>query len=154
MGRAERRQMERMKARDSKKQTIAAAKLLESDIKRKGIFDANTALSNPYYMTQIVNQRITQRKAMEKNGITEADLKAEYEKGYAVARRDLTVYAIRMFCAATAISLHRLHKFGESRIARVLEDVQCVMNEEICTDDILDRCKAETGIDIRCGDYD
>lgn len=104
MGRAERRQMERMKARDSKKQTIAAAKLLESDIKRQGIFDANTALSNPYYMTQIVNQRITQRKAMEKNGITEADLKAEYERGRSDAQKDLTRFTMRFFYSAAAIA--------------------------------------------------
>ena len=153
MNRADRRAQARADAKQKKAALKDAAVQYQRDMKHGGV-NARTALSNPAYLAQHIAAEKKRREAWEKNGITEADLKAAYEKGYAVARRDLTVYAIRMFCAATAISLHRLHKFGESRIARVLEDVQCVMNEEICTDDILDRCKAETGIDIRCGDYD
>lgn len=153
MNRADRRAQARADAKQKKAALKDAAVQYQRDMKHGGV-NARTALSNPAYLAQHIAAEKKRREAWEKNGITEADLKAEYEKGYAVARRDLTVYAIRMFCAATAISLHRLHKFGESRIARVLEDVQCVMNEEICTDDILERCKAETGIDIRCGDYD
>lgn len=146
--------MERRQRQENKKKTAEAARQLERDIKQNGIFNAETAVTNPQYMSLITQQRIAQKKAMEKNGITEADLKAEYEKGYAAARRDLTVFYIRMFNAAVAISLHRLFKFGETRIVRVLTDMQEIMTWEICTDDILKRCHDETGIDICCGDYD
>lgn len=154
MGRAERRKQERRQRQEDKKKTVDAARQLERDIKRNGIFAAETAVSNPYYMSQITQKRLAQKRNMEKNGITEADLKAEYEKGYAAARSDLSIFYIRMFYSAIAISLHRLFKFGETRIERVLSDVKWIMTEEICTDDILARCHNETGIDICCGDYD
>lgn len=154
MGRAERRRLERKQSREDKKLQAAAALQLERDIKKNGIFNAQTAVTNPHYLGQITQQRLAQKKAMEKNGITEADLKAEYEKGYAAARRDLATFTMRMFYSAIAISLHRLFKFGETRIFRVLEDVQWIMTEEICTADIIARCKEETGIDICNGDYD
>lgn len=154
MGRAERRKEERRQRQEDRKKTAEAARQLERDTKRNGIFNAETAVSNPYYMTQITQKRLEQRKAMEKNGITQADLKAEYDKGYAAARRDLAVFTMRMFYSAIAISLHRLFKFGETRILRVLDDVQWIMTEEICADDIIARCKSETGIDICNGDYD
>lgn len=119
-----------------------------------GIFDAKEAVRNPFYLRQVAKQRFDHRKQMEKNGITQEDLKAEYERGYASARRDLTVFYIHMFYSAIAISLHKLFGFGEKRIVRVLQDVQETMAWEICTDDIIERCREETGIDICCGDYD
>ncbi len=122
--------------------------------KKTGIFDAKEAVRNPFYLQQVTKQRLEQRKEMEKNGITKEDLKAEYNRGYAAAHRDLTVFTMRMFYSAIAISLHRLFKFGEARILRVLDDVQWIMTEEICTDDIMQRCRDETGIDITSGDYD
>lgn len=154
MGRAERRKEERRQRQEDRKKAAEAARQLERDTKQNGIYNAETALSNPYYLTQITKKRIEHRKEMEKNGITQADLKAEYEKGYAAARRDLAIFTMRMFYSAIAISLHRLFKFGETRIERVLSDVQWIMTEEICTDDIIARCKSETGIDICNGDYD
>jgi hypothetical protein len=154
MTRAERRKQEREQKNADKRAAAEAARKFEQDIKKTGIFDAKEAVRNPFYLQQVTKQRLEQRKEMEKNGITKEDLKAEYNRGYAAARRDLTVFTMRMFYSAIAISLHRLFKFGEARILRVLDDVQWIMTEEICTDDIMQRCRDETGIDITSGDYD
>lgn len=43
---------------------------------------------------------------------------------------------------------------GETRIIRTLDRVQEIMTEEICTADIMQRLKQETGIDIFDSDYD
>lgn len=154
MSRAERRKQEREQKNADKRATAEAARKFEHDIKKRGIFDAKEAVRNPFYLRQVTKQRLEQRKEMEKNGITKEDLKAEYNRGYATARKDLTVFYVRMFYSAIAISLHKLFGFGETRIVRVLQDVQETMTFEICTGDIIERCREETGIDIRCGDYD
>ena len=154
MSRQERRKQERLEQKEARKKSAEAAKRFERDVKTKGIYDAHEAVKNPFYMQKVVNQRLDQHKNWDINGITKEDLNAEYEKGYAAARRDLTVFYAQMFYSAISISLHRMHKFGETRIERVLNDVKLIMTEEICTDDIRERCLRETGINIRCGDYD
>lgn len=154
MGRTDRRAQERRQRQEDKKKATEAAWQLEQDVKQFGIFDAYKAVTNPCYLSQITKQRVAQQKQWEQNGITKADLKAEYNKGYAAARRDLAAFTAQMFYSAIAISLHRLLKFGETRICRILDDVQLIMTEEICTDDIIRRCREETGIKIVENGYD
>lgn len=154
MNRADRRKEEKAKKKLEQEQKIQAARQFERDIKRDGIFDASAAMNSPHYMAQVVKQRMTEMAGWERNGITKDDLKAEYDKGYAAARKDLTTFFMRMFYCAIAISLRRLFRFGEGRILRVLDAVQWTMTEEICTADITKRCKEETGIDIFDTDYD
>ena len=154
MNRADRRRQERArKSEDARKMEIAAKRYAQ-DVRRDGVFDAQSALRDPHYMEQIRREREAQIAKWNQNGITREDLKQEYEKGYAAARKDLAAFTMRMFYAALAISLHRLYKFGEARIIRTLDAVQWTMTEEICTADILARCKQETGLDILDSDYD
>lgn len=61
---------------------------------------------------------------------------------------------MRFFYSAAAIASHRLFGFGETRICRLLDDIQLIMTEEITTYDIIQRCKDETGVDIFENDYD
>lgn len=154
MNRADRRRQEKACKSADAQRTAVAAKRYAQDVRRDGVFDAQAALRDPYYMEQIRREREAQLAAWNQNGITREDLKAEYEKGYAAARKDLATFTMRMFYAALAISLHRLYKFGEGRIIRTLDAVQWTMTEEICTADILARCKQETGLDILDTDYD
>lgn len=94
------------------------------------------------------------QEALFRNGITAKDLQREYDTGYKQARKELTSFAMMMFYCATAIAAHRLFGFGETRIARLLDDIQQIMTEEIGTEDIIERCRRETGIDVIEDGYD
>lgn len=98
--------------------------------------------------------REEKKEALFRNGITAKDLAREYETGYKQARQDLTSFAMMMFYCATAIATHRLFGFGEARITRLLDDIQQIMTEEIGTEDMIERCKRETGIEIEDSGYD
>ena len=94
------------------------------------------------------------KEALFRNGITTKDLEREYDTGYKQARRELTSFTMMMFYCATAIAAHRLFGFGEARITRLLDDIQRIMTEEIGTEDMIERCKRETGMDIIEDGYD
>lgn len=148
MGRAERRKEERQQARIDKQDKMAAAAMVERDFKRHGIYDAREMIRNEHYMEQVVSERIKQQRGWNQNGISLADVKAEFDRGYAAARRDITSFTMRMFYGALGIALHDLYGFGQERCARVFERVNQVMVEEICTEDITERLRREVGIDL------
>lgn len=154
MNRKERRRTEKETNRQNRQAAKFAEQQLVRDIKRDGVFDSAAALNNPHYMEQVRLRRLAQREKWAQNGITKADLDAAYQEGYSAAKKNLTGFTMRMFYAAIGISLHRLFRFGENRIIRVLDDVQQIMTEEICTDDIIARLKAETGVDVITDGYD
>ena len=72
----------------------------------------------------------------------------EYQKGYENARADLTSFCMQFFYCGAAIAAHKLFGFGETRIERLLTEMQRVMTEEIDREDIRERCKRETGVDV------
>lgn len=90
---------------------------------------------------------------LEKNGITVKDLEENYKKGKHDALAWASEYYQPFFYSAIAIALHREFKFGETRMIRALETVQQIMTEEICTADIIERCRRETGLDIVGGGW-
>lgn len=90
---------------------------------------------------------------LEKNGITVKDLEENYNKGKHDALKWASEYYQPFFYSAIAIVLHRDLKFGETRMVRFLEAVQQIMTEEICTADIIERCRRETGLDIVGGGW-
>lgn len=85
---------------------------------------------------------------IEKNGITAKELERSFEDGRREAMKIRTNYIMNMFFAANAIALHREFGFGEQRITRVLKRTERIMIEELTTEDITERCRRETGIDI------
>jgi hypothetical protein len=153
MNRADRRAQARADAKQKKAALKDAAVQYQRDMKHGGV-NARTALSNPAYLAQHIAAEKKRREAWEKNGITKEDLKTEYERGRSDAQKDLTRFTMRFFYSAAAIASHRLFGFGETRICRLLDDIQLIMTEEITTCDIIQRCKDETGIDIFENDYD
>lgn len=105
----------------------------------------------------IVRRDAAKQAAIERlsrNGITPKDLENEYRRGYDDARKDLTSFTMRMFYCAIGLATHELYGHGETRIIRTLDRVQEIMTEEICTADIMQRLKQETGIDIFDTEYD
>lgn len=77
-----------------------------------------------------------------------SDLKKEYEAGYRAAIKSTEEYMVPFFFSALACSLKDNFRFGEERITRVFRGVIETMNEEITAQDMIDRCKRETGLDI------
>ncbi len=152
MNRSDRRRQAREDAKEKKSALKQAALQYQRDLKH-GSIDAIAALSNPAYMAHHISTEMQRRKNMEKNGITKEDLKAEYERGRRDAQSDLTSFQMQCFYSAAGIALHRLFGFGETRICRVLDDIQLIMTEEITSCDIRERCKRETGVDIITNDY-
>lgn len=98
--------------------------------------------------------KLEKQEKLFKNGITDKDLRKAYDDGYKAAHDQLAGFQMKMLYCATAISLHKLFGFGETRIIRTLDEIQQTMCEEICTQDIFDRCKREIGLDIFNSEYD
>lgn len=115
---------------------------------------ANALRRQQAELYDIINARVAVSQRLSKNGITPKDLEDEFKRGYDAARSDLTRMTMQFFYSAIAIATHRLFKFGETRIYRLLDAVQQIMCEEITTVDIRARCKEETGVDIIENEYD
>ena len=98
-------------------------------------------------------QKVKEMERMHQNGITAADLKANYDKGYKEGRMDMVTFTMANFYSAIAIAMKRLYGHGETRILRTLNDVQLIMTEEITVQDLIERCKRETGVDIIANGY-
>lgn len=79
---------------------------------------------------------------------TAGDLKKEYDLGYQAAIRSSEEYLVPFFFAAMSCALKSTYKFGEERIIRTISKTIMTMNEEISVEDMLERCKRETGLDI------
>lgn len=103
----------------------------------------------PIYHNLTVEQK---KEALFRNGITDKDLKQAYEDGRKHALHDYTSFGQAMFYSSCAIALHNVFRFGESRIVRVLNEMYRIMIEELTEEDIIQRCKRETGIEIDIDD--
>ena len=142
MNRAERRRQQRQNAHEAKR----AAKQLDADLAKTGLFDAVRATRDPAYMSELTRRKTAQMASWAKNGITRDDLKKAYDDGYLCAQKDLIGCNMRMFYGSMAIALHNIYGFAEKRTMRVLEETQKIMCEEFDADELFDRVKRETGI--------
>ena len=80
--------------------------------------------------------------------ITLKDLEREYNNGVRNATKSCEEFMIPFMFAALACALKSSFKFGEERIIRVFRGVIENMNGEITVQDMLAKCKRETGLDI------
>ena len=119
---------------------------------RIGLFDNAQARSAAIVYKDAAKKAAIAR--LSRNGITPKDLEDEFKRGYDTARKELTGFTMRMFYCAIGLATHELYGHGETRIIRTLDRVQEIMTEEICTADIMQRLKQETGIDIFDTEYD
>lgn len=79
---------------------------------------------------------------------TAGDLKKEYDLGYREATKSMQEFLVPFFFAALSCALKSTYKFGGNRIIRVISATIGTMNDEISVQDMLERCKRETGLDI------
>jgi len=141
------------KARNNTALNIAEGKLADREM---AIADRTGRLEGLTTIPEWKRQQLLKKQAVNarlvKNGITLKDLADEYNRGKADATKEyvdkLLPYQQKFFYCAAAMASHELFGFGETRILRLLDRVQEIMCEEISTGDIIQRCKAETGIDM------
>lgn len=108
-------------------------------------------MASGYFQAKVREAAIKQKKLtqLERNGITAEDLAKNYKLGYNAALKWNSEYLQPFFYSAIAIAAKRTLKFGQERTLRLMHCVQQVMLEEIAKEDILERAKEETGIDVK-----
>ena len=148
MNRAERRKAEKQIRHED-----SMNKELVMKIAQEGLVSEPRWKREDSYKRAVIAAQVKQRENMERNGITKADLEKEFKAGYNAATKEITRFSMQMFYCAGACALKRLFGFGEKRILRTLDLIQEIMEEEITTTDMMQRCKDETGIDIIENEY-
>ena len=106
------------------------------------------ALNKLNVKTSGVTVKTQSMNTLQTNAYKEAQrVKEAYQTGRDEALRQYTKTGQCMFFCSCAIALHNVCKFGETRIIRVLEEMQRIMLEELTSEDIVERCKRETGVE-------
>lgn len=144
-------------AKQSKKPGYFGTPMMHQEVQRayENSLQASKSLTAmPEYKKHQLAKKQAMVERLSKNGITPKDLENEYQKGYDNARQDLTSFCFQFFYCAAAIASHNLYGFGESRIERLLSEMQRIMEEEISREDIRERCRRETGVDVIESGYD
>lgn len=85
-----------------------------------------------------------------KNGITDEDLKKNYERGYAAAQRDLTNFWQRQIYGGCILALHNLYGFGTKRAMDVLNETKRLLLDLDNCADLLQEVHNKVGIEINC----
>lgn len=85
----------------------------------------------------------------ERNGITDEDLKREYERGRRESIDAMTDFTQKMIYCGFALALKREYKFGPERVLRTMRTADQIILEELTTPDIIDRVSEELGIKVR-----
>lgn len=109
--------------------------------------DRRKAMKNKPKARNETNYSALQR-LLRTGEITIKDLEREYQNGYKAAMDAVEQFQMPFFFAALACALKKTYHFGEERIERTFRAVIATMNEEITAQDMIDRCKRETGIDV------
>lgn len=104
----------------------------------------------PEWRKQTFEQR---EAALYRNGITADDLEREYKRGWDECYKHAFKYLNAMFYSAIAIVEQKDYQLPRSEILWLLDEVQQTITREICVEDVIERCKQETGIDIMAEDY-
>ncbi len=152
MNRQHRRAQERQQRQQDTQKAAQAARQYQKDIQQFGSYDAHTARDNPYYAAEINRVRQERQKRWSQNGITQQDVDEAREEGYNVGRLEVVRYYMENIYAAVGIAAHSKFGFGGVRIERLLRETHRVLSEEICTDDIIQRLRDETGVEVKALD--
>ena len=83
---------------------------------------------------------------MRRTGITKRDLEIEREDGYRDGRGE--PFFLSSCYSAVALVLHRQHGYSAAEIESFLDRVAEITDEEISSEDIIERARTEAGVDI------
>ena len=83
---------------------------------------------------------------MRRTGITKRDLEIERQEGYRDGRNE--PFFLSSCYSAVALVLHRQHGYSAAEIESFLDRVAEITDEEISSEDIIERARTEAGVDI------
>lgn len=89
-------------------------------------------------------------EALNQNGITWDELKAEYDKAFQLGERDMLNYRMSFFYAAAAIAFHEQYEADPEKTAAFISSLSQATQNETSRDVIIKECLDETGVDV-CG---
>jgi hypothetical protein len=112
---------------------------------------AETGFDTRYADEKRPEQRTTRRDRqavdrMRRTGITKRDLAIEREEGYRDGRNE--PFFLSSCYSAVALVLHRQHDYSAAEIESFLDRVAEITDEEISSEDIIERARTEAGVDI------
>lgn len=125
MNRKDRREQERLLARENKQAEKYAQMVIEREKVRK---------------KHIIN--------IERNGITIADLEAEYKKGYDAGYDTAAEPMYKYMMAAICLALRELHGWGKKRIMEVLTKVDEKVLYALPSDDVVGEVFDQIGLEL------
>lgn len=102
--------------------------------------------SKPSYMRNMTAAEIQKRFVQQ--GISPADLEAEYRKGYNAGWREAGYPIVKGCYAAVCLALHELHGFGHKRCHDVLAEIDRVMLYQLTTDEAIQEVWDKVGLKL------
>lgn len=148
MNRADKRREERKVKKEEAAQKKIAEREYNKDIKARGFHDPEKVFTSPLYSRLVKRQEQEIKRNWDRNGITEADLKREYDHGHADAMRKCSDMMTKFYFAAAAIALHRDFGFNLDQVTRVTQTMYNIITTELSSGEIVERCRKETGLII------
>lgn len=130
MGRRQRRAQERIERQES----IARGALLIAEDKRN-------AMPEVYF-----REKVEAMEKLQRNGITVADLKENYDKGYTDGFKAAGEPIVKGCYAAVCLALNDLHGFGQKRCAAVLRSVDEHMRYSLTSQETIEEVWQRMGL--------
>ena len=85
--------------------------------------------------------------SLAQNGHTWQELQDAYATAYEQGKRDMITFHLTFFYCSLAIALHEACALSPKQISGFIGSVESMMNDEDGREDLLRRCREDTGID-------
>lgn len=95
---------------------------------------------------KLTKDEITAR--LIQNGITAADLKKEFDRGYDAGLQDGGRPTTEIVFAATCLALHENFRFGKKRCLRTLNSIYSIMSEYVTSTEAADAVFEKIGLTL------
>lgn len=85
--------------------------------------------------------------SLAQKGHTWTELQEAYSSAYEQGKRDMVTFHLTFFYCSLALALREVFAFSSSTIKSFIGRVEDMMNDEDGREDLLTRCREQTGID-------
>ena len=90
--------------------------------------------------------------SLAQKGHTWDELQEAYSSAYEQGKRDMVAFHLMFFYYSLALALREVFAFSSSAIKSFIGSVEDMMNDEDGREDLLTRCREQTGIDTTFAD--
>ena len=90
--------------------------------------------------------------SLAQKGHTWDELQEAYSSAYEQGKRDMVTFHLVFFYCSLALALREVFDFSSSAIKSFIGRVEEMMNDEVGREDLLTRCREQTGIDTAFAD--